>query len=104
MKQENLVSSGLISVKLLPCPMVCLCIRRRNETSRRSLITREIQGYLLAPMFLLLPVIRDISDLPSQYLMNPRDPRAKNHEYEQDFSSVRPSSFPSYRRQQSLKR
>ena len=33
---------------------------------------------LLAPIFLLLPVIRDISDPPSQYLVTPRDPRAKN--------------------------
>ena len=32
---------------------------------------------LLAPMFLLLPVIRDISDPPFQCLVNPRDPRAK---------------------------
>ena len=32
---------------------------------------------LLAPMFLLLTVIRDISDPPSQCLVNPRDPRAK---------------------------
>ena len=29
---------------------------------------------LLAPMFLLLPIIRDISDPPSQYLVNPPDP------------------------------
>ena len=29
---------------------------------------------LLAPMFLLLPIIRDICDPPSQYFVNPRDP------------------------------
>ena len=32
---------------------------------------------LLARVFLLLPVIRDIPDPPSQYLVNPRDPRTK---------------------------
>lgn len=31
----------------------------------------------LASMSLLLPVIHDISDPPSQFLVNPRDPRAK---------------------------
>ena len=35
---------------------------------------------LLAPMFLLLPVIREISDPPSQSLVNPRDPQAKIHD------------------------
>ena len=32
---------------------------------------------LLAPMFLLLLVIRGISDPPSQYLVNSRNPRAE---------------------------
>lgn len=40
---------------------------------------------LLAPMFLLLPSIRDICDPPSQCLVNPRDPSAKKLWYSHIF-------------------
>ena len=43
---------------------------------------------LLAPMFLLLPVIRDISDQASPYLVNPRDVRAKKGREKAYFSFV----------------
>ena len=57
--------------------MVSSWIKRQNETSRRSLITWEIQGYHW--LRCLLPVIGDISDPPSKYLVNPRANKNKTH-------------------------
>ena len=52
-----------------------------DKTTERNFKTianyMEIPRLLLAPMFLLLPVIRDIYDPSSQYLVSPRDPPAK---------------------------
>ena len=63
--------------------IVSLWIKQQNETLRWSYTTTlhvKSMGnprLLLALMFLLSPVICDISDPKSQYLMNPRDPQVK---------------------------
>ena len=57
-----------------------------DKTIERNFKTIAIERLLLAPMFLLLPVIRAISDQASHYLVNPRDPRAKKEREQAYFS------------------
>ena len=57
----------------------CQLVDKTKELNFKTIVHYTEKPTLpLAPMFLLLPVICDISDPPSQYLVNPWDPRAKD--------------------------
>lgn len=89
---NNIVSLFILSgrqqiVKISKVPHDDL-VGKATERDFKTIVNYiENPRLLLAQMFLLLTVTRDISDPPSQYLVNPRDPRTKNEEIKEKFQN-----------------